>query len=94
MLYFVNVFYDMKCLRNTYFVCSIYFVEYEIDVSFYFHKFFFGFKLWPPTGMNPGSVPTSIGNNPSYTWRSLMAAQNLVKEGLRWRVDNGASIHV
>ena len=30
-----------------------YFVEYEIDVSFYF----FGFKLWPPSGSNPSSVP-------------------------------------
>ena len=59
-----------------------------------FHKFFFGFKLWPPAGINPGSVPASMGNNPSYTWRSLMAAQNLVKEGLRWRMGNGASIHV
>ena len=27
-----------------------YFVEYEIDVSFYF----FGFKLWPPSGSIPG----------------------------------------
>ena len=37
-----------------------YFVEYEIDVSFYFHKFFFGFKLCPPPSMNPGSVPAPI----------------------------------
>ena len=39
-------------------------------------------------------IHASMGNNPSYTWRSLMAAQNLVKEGLRWRVGNGASIRV
>ena len=37
-------------------------------------------------------VHASIGNNPSYTWRSIMAAQSLVKYGLRWRVGNGASI--
>jgi len=39
-------------------------------------------------------IHASIGNNPSCTLRSIMAAQNLVKEGLRWRVGNGASIHV
>ena len=39
-------------------------------------------------------IHASIGNNPSCTWRSIMAAQNLVKEGLIWRVGNGVSIHV
>ena len=33
-----------------------YFVEYEIDISFYFHNFFFGFKFWP-LGTNLNSVP-------------------------------------
>ena len=37
--------------------CMLYFVEYEIDVSFYFHNFFFGFKLWPPIDLNLGFVP-------------------------------------
>ena len=41
-----------------YLFCMYYFVEYEINISFYFHKFFFFcFKLWPPLDMNPGSVP-------------------------------------
>ena len=32
-----------------YLFCMQYFVEYKIDISFYFHNFFyFGFKLWPP----------------------------------------------
>ena len=35
-----------------------------------------------------------IGNNPSYTWRSLISAQSLVNEGLQWRVGNGANINV
>ena len=39
-------------------------------------------------------IHASIGNNPSYTWQSIMAAQNLVKEDLRWRVGNGASIRI
>ena len=37
---------------------------------------------------------TSLSNNPSYTWCSIMAAQNLVREGLRWGVGNGASLRV
>ena len=39
-------------------------------------------------------IHASMGNNPSYTRWSLMPTQNLVEEGLRWRVGNGASIHV
>ena len=39
-------------------------------------------------------VHASLGNNPSYTWRSIMAAQELVKNGLRWRVGNGENIRV
>ena len=34
-------------------------------------------------------VEAKIGCNPSYTWRSIMAAQHVVKEGLRWRVGSG-----
>ena len=39
-------------------------------------------------------IHASIGNNPSYTWRSLISTQSLVNEGLRWRVGNGANIKV
>ena len=39
-------------------------------------------------------VHASIGHNTSYTWRSLISAQSLVIEGLRWRVGNGANIKV
>ena len=39
-------------------------------------------------------VEAKIGSNPSYTWRSIMAAQHVVKEGLRWRVGNGEHIRV
>ena len=31
-------------------------------------------------------VHTSVGNHPSYAWRSIMAAQNLVKQGIHWNV--------
>ncbi|XP_065626617.1 uncharacterized protein LOC136066363 [Quercus suber] len=36
-----------------------------------------------PTG---DFVHASIGHNPSYTWKSLISAQSLVIEGMRWRV--------
>ena len=39
-------------------------------------------------------INASIGHNPSYTWRSIMAAQNLVKKGIRWRIGNGANVRV
>ena len=35
-----------------------------------------------------------MGNNPSFTWRSIMFAQPLVKNGLRWRLGNGESIQI
>lgn len=35
-----------------------------------------------------------VGFKPSYLWRSLMAAQEIVKEGEAWRVGNGKSIHI
>ena len=36
----------------------------------------------------------SLGNNPSYTWRSIMAAQTIVKQGLWWRIGNGEHVQV
>lgn len=39
-------------------------------------------------------VNALLGNNPSFTWRSVMAAQHLVRKGLRWRVGNGERIRV
>ena len=39
-------------------------------------------------------VHASIGHIPSYTWRSLISAQSLVIEGMRWRVGNGANIKI
>ncbi|XP_023871998.2 uncharacterized protein LOC111984613 [Quercus suber] len=34
----------------------------------------------------------SLGRNPSYAWRSIMSAQEVVKKGMKWRVGNGDSI--
>ena len=39
-------------------------------------------------------VEAKISCNPSYTWQSIMAAQHVIKEGLRWRVGNRERIRV
>ena len=39
-------------------------------------------------------VDASLGNNPSYVWRSIMASQKLVKHGLRWQIGNGFNVQV
>ena len=35
-----------------------------------------------------------LGTNPSFTWRSIMVAQPLIKYGLRWRLGNGERIRI
>lgn len=39
-------------------------------------------------------VQASVECKPSYVWRSIMAAQDIVRRGLRWQVGNGKSIHI
>ena len=39
-------------------------------------------------------IHATLKNNSSYTWRSIMVAQSLVKEGMRWRVGNGMNIKI
>lgn len=36
----------------------------------------------------------SLGSNPSYMWRSIMATQAIVKHGRRWRIGNGEHVRV
>ena len=33
-------------------------------------------------------INASLGNNPSYIWRSILLAQGIVRKGVRWRVGN------
>ena len=35
-----------------------------------------------------------LGNNPSFVWRSLLVARDLIREGSRWQVGDGRSIGV
>jgi len=39
-------------------------------------------------------IHAPLGNNPSFTWQSIRATQDLVKFGLKWRIDNGDSVRV
>ena len=39
-------------------------------------------------------ILASMGNHPSYAWRSIMAAQHLVKQGIHWNMGNDESICV
>ena len=38
---------------------------------------------------NSSFLEAQVGKNPSYTWRSLMAAQGVLWRGLRWTIRNG-----
>jgi hypothetical protein len=39
-------------------------------------------------------LEAQLGNRPSYLWRSFMAAQPVLKNGLHWRIGNGDNIFV
>ena len=43
---------------------------------------------------NGDFVNTVVGKKASFAWRSIMAAQQLVKRGLRWQVGDGQSIRI
>ena len=39
-------------------------------------------------------LTASLGNNSSYTWRSIFHSLEVIKNGTRWRVGNGWLIHI
>ncbi|CAL1367081.1 unnamed protein product [Linum trigynum] len=43
---------------------------------------------------NRDILHTQVGTNPSYTWRSILAAQDLIKKGMRWRVRDGTQVNI
>ncbi|KAL0424121.1 UNVERIFIED_CONTAM: putative mitochondrial protein [Sesamum radiatum] len=47
-------------------------------------------KYYPRTHL----FEAQIGTRPSYTWRSLFAALNLLKAGCRWRIRTGHSVNI
>ncbi|XP_057796787.1 uncharacterized protein LOC131012797 [Salvia miltiorrhiza] len=43
---------------------------------------------------NDDFLRAKVGSSPSFTWRSICAAQDLVRSGTRWRVGDGTGIKV
>ncbi|XP_019184179.1 PREDICTED: uncharacterized protein LOC109179064 [Ipomoea nil] len=43
---------------------------------------------------NGGFLSASLGHNPSYLWRSIVAAQNLLRDGVGRRIGNGRDTFV
>ncbi|CAN0925181.1 Transposon TX1 uncharacterized 149 kDa protein [Linum grandiflorum] len=39
-------------------------------------------------------LTAKVGYRPSYVWRSMFAAQDLVRDGIRWRIGDGAKVNV
>ena len=39
-------------------------------------------------------ISATLGTKPSYAWRSLFAAQQIVRKGSRWRIGNGAKVRI
>ena len=39
-------------------------------------------------------MEAQLGKKPSYIWRSILAAKNIIKEGSRWVVGDGKSIEI
>lgn len=40
------------------------------------------------------AIDAKFGHNPSFLWRSLFSAIDLIKEGIFWRVGTGSKIGV
>ncbi len=56
------------------------FMAYRVNKSKYF-----------PTG---NLLQATVGHNPSYAWRSIWNAWEVIIQGSRWRVGNGISINI
>jgi hypothetical protein len=47
-------------------------------------------KYFPDTAF----MQASLGRNPSYAWRSIFKAKDLIEKGMLWRVGNGETIKI
>lgn len=61
----------------------------QINTSSLFYKVYKA-KYFPECDF----VEANLGSQPSYTWRSIMATQSLVRRGMRWQVGDGERIHI
>ena len=39
-------------------------------------------------------LKVEMGTNPSFVWCSIMASQNLLKKGARWRIGRGNQVRI
>jgi hypothetical protein len=39
-------------------------------------------------------LEASLGNNPSYAWKSIHSAKELLQQGLIWRIGDGSKINI
>ena len=43
---------------------------------------------------NGDVLNASLGNRPSYAWKSIHKSLEVIKQGTRWRLRNGKTIHI
>ncbi|KAL8552093.1 hypothetical protein ACS0TY_000957 [Phlomoides rotata] len=43
---------------------------------------------------NTDFMSSSLGSNPSYTWSSIHASQDLLRLGVRWKIGDGESMRI
>ena len=43
---------------------------------------------------NGDVLNASLGNRPSYAWKSIHKSLEMIKQGTRWRLRNGKTIHI
>lgn len=43
---------------------------------------------------NNDFLNSELGHNPSFIWRSICEAKNLIKNGVRWRIGTGENINI
>jgi hypothetical protein len=39
-------------------------------------------------------LEAKLGNHPSFAWRSIFSAQDLIREGILWRIGNGETVRI
>ena len=59
------------------------------DTSLLFYKVYKA-RYFP----NSFFMMANVGSNPSFVWRSLLAARDIIFRGLKWQVGNGRTIGV
>ena len=43
---------------------------------------------------NTSFLKAKLGSNPSYVWRSIIAAQKLIRSGARWHIGKGDRVNI